>query len=151
MVSVGLGVTVADLIGVAKNGRLAAQAMLANSVCVPTVTVGLLLLFQAQSMVSAGFLILAVCPGAPCGPPCTAIAKGNVALSVGLMVLLAGSSAVVAPLLLQALLPLMSGNEPLKVDAARLVGTLLVTQLMPLESTRQVTTGWELIEPSRFL
>ena len=48
------------------------------------------------------------------------------------MVILAGSSAFVAPFLLHALLPLVSGGEPLRVDAARLVGTLLLAQLVPL-------------------
>jgi BASS family bile acid:Na+ symporter len=132
MVAVGLGVTLADLISVAKNARLAGQAVLANYVCVPAATVLLLLLFHSEPMVSVGFLILAVCPGAPFGPPCTAIAKGNVAVSVGLMVFLAASSALVAPVLLQVLLPLLSGNEPLKVDAAKLVIALLATQLVPL-------------------
>src|SRR5262249_26857676 len=94
--------------------------------------VGLLLLFRPHPMVAAGFLILAVCPGAPFGPPFTAIAKGNVPVAVGLMVILAGSSAVLAPLLLQYLLPLVSGDEPLSVDATRIAGTLLVTQLLPL-------------------
>jgi BASS family bile acid:Na+ symporter len=132
MVAIGLSVTFADLAGVVRNGRLVAQAALANYVCVPAATVGLLLLFGARPMVAAGFLILAVCPGAPYGPPFTAIAKGNLAAAVGLMVLLAGSSAIVAPILLYSLLPLMAGNEPLKVDAIRIIVTLLATQLVPL-------------------
>src|SRR5436190_7678096 len=101
MVAVGLGVTFADLLGVVRNWRLVLQAGLANYVCVPVVTVALLVLIHpADPLVSAGFLILAVCPGAPFGPPCTRIAKGNVAAAVGLMVILAGSSAIVAPVLL---------------------------------------------------
>jgi BASS family bile acid:Na+ symporter len=132
MLAVGLSVRPADLVSVAKNARVMGQAMLANYLCVPAATLGLLFLFHAQPMVSAGFLILAVCPGAPFGPPCTTIAKGNVAVSVGVMVFLAASSAVCAPLLLQVLLPLMSGSEPLRVDGVKLVGTLLVTQLIPL-------------------
>ena len=132
MVAVGLSVAFADLISVAKNARLLVQATIANYVLVPAVTVGLLLLFLSHPMVSAGFLILAVCPGAPFGPPCTTIAKGNVAASVGLMVFLAASSALVAPFLLQMLLPMMAGNEPLHVDSVKLVGTLLATQLVPL-------------------
>jgi BASS family bile acid:Na+ symporter len=132
MVAVGLGVTFADLNGVARNWRLVVQAALANYVCVPAATLGLLLLFNARPMVAAGFLILAVCPGAPFGPPCTKIAKGDVAASVGLMVLLAGSSAIAAPVLLHFLLPLMSEEEPLHVDSAKIVGTLLITQLLPL-------------------
>jgi BASS family bile acid:Na+ symporter len=35
-------------------------------------------------------------------------------------------------MLLHYLLPLVSGNEPLTVDASKIVGTLLVTQLVPL-------------------
>jgi bile acid:Na+ symporter, BASS family len=132
MVATGLGVTFVDLASVARNRRLVGRAVLANYVCVPAATVGLLVLFDAHPMVAAGFLLLAVCPGAPYAPPFTAIAKGNVAVAVGLMVILAGSSAILAPILLQYLLPLVSGNEPLTVDATRIVGTLLVTQLVPL-------------------
>jgi BASS family bile acid:Na+ symporter len=132
MVTIGLGVTFVDLVGVARDWRLVARAALANYVCVPAATVALLFLFSAHPMVAAGFLILAVCPGAPYGPPFAAIAKGNVAVAVGLMVILAGSSAIIAPLLLSCLLPLVSGSEAANVDATRVVGTLLVTQLVPL-------------------
>jgi BASS family bile acid:Na+ symporter len=132
MAAIGLGVTFADLAGVARSWRLAAKALVANYVCVPAVTVGLLLLFRGTPLAAAGFLVLAVCPGAPYGPPLTGLARGNVPVSVGLMVLLAGSSALLTPLLLYLLLPMLAGNEPLKVDAARMVGTLLATQLVPL-------------------
>ena len=65
-------------------------------------------LFRAQPMVAAGVMVVAVCPGALYGPPFTGIAKGDVPRAVGLMVLLAGSSALLAPLLLQLLLPLVT-------------------------------------------
>src|SRR5439155_11495304 len=52
--------------------------------------------------------------------------------AVGLMVLLAGSSAIVAPLLLAALLPWMSGDTGVQIDAGNMVGTLLVAQFVPL-------------------
>jgi BASS family bile acid:Na+ symporter len=132
MVAIGLSVTFADLAGVARNGRLIGRAALANYVCVPGATVGLLLLFDPHPMVGVGFLILAVCPGAPYGPPFTAIAKGDVAVAVGLMAILAGSSAILAPILLHYLLPMVSGDEPLTVDIAKIVATLLATQLVPL-------------------
>src|SRR5439155_16297977 len=109
------------------------QASLANYVCVPAVTVGLLILFHpADPLVPAGFLILAVCPGAPFGPPCTRIARGDVAAAVGLMVILAGTSALAAPVLLHFLLPWMSESEALRLDAVKIASTLLVTQLLPL-------------------
>ncbi|HVC94998.1 MAG TPA: bile acid:sodium symporter [Pirellulales bacterium] len=133
MVAIGLGVGLAELTSAARNWRLATKAALANYLCVPAVTVSLLLLFHpADAMVPAGFLILAVCPGAPFGPGCTRLARGNAATAVGLMVLLAGSSAIAAPVLLHFLLPLMSRSETLHVDARQIVMTLLATQLAPL-------------------
>ena len=133
MVAIGLSVTVAELASVIRNWRLVLQAGLANYICVPIVTLALLKLFHpADALVSAGFLILAVCPGAPFGPPCAKIAKGNVAVAVGLMVILAGSSAVAAPVLLGILLPGISSEQPLKIDAIEIIVTLAFTQLLPL-------------------
>ena len=106
--------------------------MLANYLMVPAVTILLLLLFQANALVAAGFLVLAVCPGAPFVPLVVGIAKGKVPVAVGLMVILAGSSAVISPLLLHALLPWLSAGETLRLDASAMVGTLVVTQLLPL-------------------
>jgi BASS family bile acid:Na+ symporter len=134
MVTIGLGVALADVAAVARNWRLIGRAALANYVCVPAAALGLLLLFHSDPLVSAGFLIVAVCPGAPYGPPFTGIARGNVPVSVGLMVILAASSALMAPLLLSILLPRMGGDESLHVDAVKMIVTLLVTQLLPLSA-----------------
>jgi bile acid:Na+ symporter, BASS family len=132
MIATGMGVTFGVLAEVSRNWRLVARAALANYVCVPVAAVGLLLLFSPHPMVVAGFLILAVCPGAPYGPPFTAIAKGNVAVAIGLMAILAGSSAIIAPVLLRYLLSLLTPDQPLQVDAAKIIVTLLTTQLVPL-------------------
>ncbi len=147
MVAIGLSASVADAAGVATDLRLVVRAALANYVCVPAAAVLLLLLFQPYAldqtnyaMVAAGFLIAAVCPGAPYGPPFTGLAKGNVGVAVGLMVALAASSALVAPLLLQLLLPLLltflpplpPGSPALRIDVVRMVGTLLIAQFLPL-------------------
>lgn len=133
MAAVGLGVTFGELAGAARNWRLVGKAVLANYVCVPAATVGLVMLFRpADPMVAVGFLILAACPAAPFGPPCTQIARGNVANAVGLMAILAASSAIAAPVLLQLLLPLMAADRALQVDTLQIAGTLVATQLLPL-------------------
>ena len=132
MITTGLGVTVSQLIKVATNFRLIGSAFLANYVCVPVAAIGLLLLIPSSPTVTAGFLILAVCPGGPYGPPFTMFARGNVPAAVSLMVVLAGSSAVIAPLLLSMLLPLMTGDQPLQIDTFKMVVTLLATQALPL-------------------
>jgi BASS family bile acid:Na+ symporter len=140
MVAIGLGVSFGDVLRVATDWRLVSKAALASYVCVPAAAVGLLILFQAQPYAAAGFLIAAVCPGAPYGPPFTGMAKGNVVISVGLMVILAGSSALAAPLLLQLLLPfvlqflpaLPQDDASLAIDAGKIVMTLLMAQFVPL-------------------
>jgi BASS family bile acid:Na+ symporter len=132
MVTIGLSVTLSDVLRISRSWSLIARAVLANYILVPAAAVGLLLLFRVTPMVAAGFLVAAACPGAPYGPPFTAMAKGNVPVSVGLMVILAGSSAIIAPLLLRFLLPLTAGDTPLKINLVKMVGTLLGAQLLPL-------------------
>jgi BASS family bile acid:Na+ symporter len=114
MAAIGMGVKLFE-IGVVRNLRLLMRAAIANYVCIPIVTVGLLLWLGSPPMIAAGFLVVAVCPGAAYWPPFTAMAKGNVAAAIGLMVLLAGSSAICAPLLLRLLLPVMTRSQALSV------------------------------------
>jgi bile acid:Na+ symporter, BASS family len=132
MVTVGMRVTFAEIVDTTRNWRLVVRATFANYVLVPVVAIVLLLLFQASPMVAAGFLVLAVCPGAPYGPPFARIAHANAPAAVGLMVILAGSSAVVSPVLLSVLLPWLSDGETVRVEPIGMVGTLLITQLLPL-------------------
>src|SRR5262249_37194207 len=132
MVTVGLRVTFAEVAATAKDLRAVARALVPNYLLVPAVAIALLLLFRANPLVATGFLVLAVCPGAPFGPSFTAIARGNVPVAVSLMVILAGSSAIASPVLLSVLLPWMTEGATVRVDPLGLVATLLITQLLPL-------------------
>lgn len=132
MLAIGMGVAWDELIRVVKNGRLMLVASFANYVIVPAVTVALMLLTDAPPFAEAGFLILAVCPGAAYGPPIATLGKGNLAVAVGLMVVLAGSSAVLAPVMLHLLLPLLSGEDTVRIELWKLIGVLVVTQFLPL-------------------
>jgi BASS family bile acid:Na+ symporter len=107
-------------------------AAAANYLLVPAAAIALLVVFDVSPAIAAGFLILAVCPGAPFGPPFAGIARANVSMAVGLMVVLAASSAIVSPVLLLVLLPWVSGGEAPRIDLIAMVGALLVTQLLPL-------------------
>lgn len=130
--TIGVGVRLEEVSRIGRDLRLLLRAAIANYACVPLVTLGLLLWFDPPPLISAGFLIVAVCPGAAYGPPFTAMAKGNIAAAVGLMVILAGSSTICTPLLLRALLPLTAKNQFQRVDIFRMVTMLLFTQLLPL-------------------
>lgn len=132
MVAIGLDVTWQELVEVAQRRRLMLSAAFTNYICLPAATLVLLPLLNSRSLTATGFLILAVCPGASYGPPITAFGKGNLPTAVGLMVLLAGSSALLAPLLLHLLLPLITDHEPLRIDLLKMFGVLMVTQFAPL-------------------
>ena len=78
MLSMGFKSSPGDVLASVRDLRGTAAGLVANFVLVPAATMGLLYAFDAVPMVSAGFLILAVCPGAPVGPPFAAVAKGDV-------------------------------------------------------------------------
>ena len=108
------------------------RALTANYLFVPATAIALLFLFDASALVAAGFLVVAVCPGAPFGPLFAGIARANAAMAAGLMVILAGSSAIISPVLLQVLLPWVSGGEAPRIDLVAMLGALFGTQLLPL-------------------
>jgi bile acid:Na+ symporter, BASS family len=132
MVLIGLRVAFSELAQTVKNWRLVARAAFANYLLVPAGAIVLLALFDASPMVAAGFLVLAVSPGAPYGPPFAGIARADVPAAVGLMVILAGSSAIVSPILLNGLLPWVAGTETPRIDLVGMTRVLLLTQLLPL-------------------
>lgn len=132
MFAVGLGVSGQDVRGAMRDRGLVARGILANYVLFPGVAIGLLLLFRPAPLVVVGFLILAVCPAGPYGAVYTAIARGNVANAAGLMIILAGMSPLLSPLLLNLLAPLVPESDPVRVDVARMAATLLLGQIAPL-------------------
>jgi len=132
MIALGMGVNASDVVAIGKRPVLLFRAIVANYILVPVVAVVLLFSFHAAPMVAAGFFVAAVCPGAPYAPPFTAMAKGNVIISVGLMIVLAASSAILAPLLLGFLLPFADGDTSANVDVFKMIRTLLGAQLLPL-------------------
>ena len=132
MLSMGLRVGGEELLASARPARRLVLGLIANYAIVPAVTLGLLHVFHADPMVSVGFLILASCPGAPVGPPITAIARGDVTWAVGMMLILAGFSALVTPALLSVLLPWVAPATDLHMNYPGIVRILLITQLLPL-------------------
>jgi BASS family bile acid:Na+ symporter len=132
MLSMGLEVKFDDLLASARRARLLVLGLLANYVIVPIVTLGLLYLFQPNPAVSVGFFVLAVCPGAPIGPPITAVARGNVPWAIGIMVILAGLSAFLSPALVSVSLARIAPVGDLHLNYLEIVSTLLITQMLPL-------------------
>src|SRR5215218_10166896 len=124
MIAVGLRVTWLEVAQTLTNRALLVRALLVNYALVPAVVVALLMVVGASPAVAIGFLVLAVCPGAPYGPPLAQAARADVAAAVGLMVILAASSAVVSPILLSLLLPWVTGAGA-PISPVGIMGTLL--------------------------
>jgi BASS family bile acid:Na+ symporter len=132
MLAIGLAVRWEDLAQSVRPVWPVALGIVANFVLVPVATVALLAVFRADPLVSAGFLILAVCPGAPLGPGFAQIAKADVSPATGMMVVLAGLSVVLSPLLLRGLLAWVAPESNLNIDLRAILVTLLLTQMLPL-------------------
>jgi BASS family bile acid:Na+ symporter len=132
MLAIGLRVRWGEVLMAAKQVQLVTLALIANFLLVPAATLGLLWLFDPEPMIGVGFLILAVCPGAPVGPLFAGIAKSDVPSAIGLMVILAGLSAILSPLFLAVLLGRFGPQNDLHVNYSAIVQTLIVTQILPL-------------------
>lgn len=132
MLAMGLKVTSNQLLQVAKDRALVGRAMVANFVIVPVVTYVLLRFLNTESTVSAGFLVLAVCPGAPIGPLLTDVAKGSVSTAVGLMLILACLSSAISPVLLIIFFDQLFPHSSFRVDTLGILKTLLIVQVFPL-------------------
>src|SRR5262245_38397621 len=132
MLSIGIKVSFRQVLTSARDIRVVGASILANFVLVPLVTVGLLYALHAPALAAVGFLILAVCPGAPVVPPFAAIARGDVTLATGLMVILAASSAILAPGILTVLVGWLAPESDLQINSIDIAKTLLVTQILPL-------------------
>nr|WP_234712861.1 bile acid:sodium symporter [Mycolicibacterium komanii]CRL72810.1 Sodium Bile acid symporter family protein [Mycolicibacterium komanii] len=126
MISMGLGLKIAQLAAPLKNPRLVTMSVLVNFVAVPAGAIGITRILRLDEPFSIGLLLLGVAAGAPFLPKLAEIAHGNLAFAVALMVLLMIVTVGYVPLVLPLLLPGVS------VDPARIARSLVLLMLLPL-------------------
>jgi predicted Na+-dependent transporter len=126
MLSMGLGLTVSQILQPLRNTRLVIMAVAANFVIVPAAAFALSRIIPLEQDVQIGLLLLGTAAGAPSLPKLAQIAKANVAFAVGLMTMLMVVTIVYLPIVLPILLP---GVE---VDAGQIAVSLIVQMLVPL-------------------
>lgn len=126
MFSMGLGLTMSQILGSLRDGRLVAKALVANFVLAPAIAYLVVLAVPLSQAQSIGLVLLATAAGAPFLPKLVQVAKGDVAFGVGLMVLLMVATVPFVPLVLPLLLPGVSVN-PLDIASS-----LVVLMLVPL-------------------
>jgi BASS family bile acid:Na+ symporter len=126
MASMGLSLTVQEILAPLKNKRLVMLALVANFVLVPLVAYIITLVLPLADPLRIGLILLATAAGAPFLPKLAEVAKGSAAFAVGLMVLLMVVTVVYLPFVLPLLL---GGVEVNPFDIAR---SLVVLMLIPL-------------------
>jgi BASS family bile acid:Na+ symporter len=126
MLSVGLSLTIPQIVAPLKNARLVVLALVVNFVVVPAVAFALAKIIPMEKDLQIGLILYGTAAGAPFLPKLAQIAKANLAFAVGLMVLLMVVTVVYLPIVLPLLLPGVS------VDALSIAGTLAWAMLLPL-------------------
>lgn len=126
MLSMGLSLTINQIVEPLKNARLVILALVANFVLVPLVAYLLAFVLPLDDSVSIGLILLSTAAGAPFLPKLVEVAKGNIAFSVGLMVLLMVVTIIYLPLVL----PLLLGD--VEVNPWDIARSLIIMMLIPL-------------------
>lgn len=126
VLSVGLSLTVSQIVAPLRQVRLVVMSLLVNFVVVPAVAVAITNMMSLSEPAGIGLILLGAAAGAPFLPKMVEVAKGDVACSVALMVLLMIVSLAYLPLVLPCLLPGVSVNSP------KIAQSLLMTMILPL-------------------
>ena len=126
MIAMGLSLTVDRVIEPLRDMRTVGLLLAANFAVVPAVAIVVARLLPMDQAAGTAVIIYGCCAGAPFLPKLAQMAKGDVALGVGAMVLLMVVTVFYAPLVL----PL--AVEGATVDAWQIASSLILFMLVPL-------------------
>ena len=137
MLSMGLSLTVAQILQPLKNARLVIMALVANFLVVPATAFVLTRVIPLEQAMQIGLLLVGTAAGAPFLPKLAQIAKANVPFAVGVMTLLVVVTVVYLPIVLPLLLPGVT------VDGGAIALQLFLEILVPLLLGLLVKARWE--------
>jgi len=126
MLAVGLSLTISQILAPLRNGKLVFLALLVNFALMPIAAFTLAKLLRLDQPLGVALLLLGAAAGAPFLPKLAAIAKGDLAFGVGLMVLLMVLTVGYMPLVLPRLI------EGVSVDSWKIARSLVLLMLLPL-------------------
>jgi len=137
MMSMGLSLTVSQIVKPLKNVKLVVLSLIVNFILVPVLVYGIISIVPLNEGERIALLLISIAGGAPFIPKLAEIAKGNIPFSIGLMLLLM----VVTIFFMPLVVPLMfSGAEISSWDIAK---SLVVTMLLPLIVALIIRAYWE--------
>ena len=126
MLAMGLSLTVSQIIEPLRNARLVVVALVFNFIAVPLIAVGIDALLSLDDDLYIGLILIAAAAGAPFLPKLGEAAKGDIAFSVGLMVLLMVVTVAYMPIVVPLLI---SGVE---INPWDIASSLIFLMLLPL-------------------
>ena len=126
MLSMGLSLTVKQIITPLENKRLVITALIANFVLVPVLVYLMNMVIPLISGFKIGLILVSIAAGAPFLPKLAEIAKSNEAFAMGLMLMLMVVTIFYLPLVLPFML------EGAKVSSWDIAKSLIILMLIPL-------------------
>jgi predicted Na+-dependent transporter len=126
MLAMGLSLTVAQIMAPLRNTRLVILALAVNFILVPAAAYLITAIFPLSDGLKIGLILVSTAAGAPFLPRLAQVAKGNLAFSVGLMVLLMVVTVLYMPVVLPRLL------QGISVDPWSIARPLILLMLIPL-------------------
>jgi BASS family bile acid:Na+ symporter len=137
IISMGLSLTMAQIIGPLRNARFVIVALLANFVVVPIAAYILIWVFALDESLAIGLLLVSLAAGAPGLPKMAEFAKVDTAAATGLMVLLVVLTIIVMPIVV----PLVATG--VSVTFWDIASGLVFLILIPLALSLFVRARWE--------
>jgi bile acid:Na+ symporter, BASS family len=137
MLAMGSGLTIRQIIKPLRNPRLVLLALLANFVLMPLGALALAKVLWLDNSFGIGLLVLGCAAGAPFLPKLAELAKGNLAFSVGAMVLLMVVTVGYLPVVMPLLLPGVT------VDPWNIARSLFLLMLLPLAAGLALKVRYE--------
>jgi len=126
MAAMGLGLTLPRIVEPLRDVRMVLLLLAANFVIVPIVAIAAGRLLPMEESAATAVILIGCCAGAPFLPKLAQLAKGDVALSVGTMVLLMVATVIYAPIVVPLAI------EGAEVSAWDIASSLIVLMLVPL-------------------
>jgi predicted Na+-dependent transporter len=126
MAAMGLSLTLDRVIRPLRDRRLVVLLLVANFIAVPAVAVLVSRVLPMDDTSAAAIILIGACAGAPFLPKLAQLAKGDLALSGGEMVLLMVATVLYAPLVVPRVI------EGATVQPWDIASSLVVLMLIPL-------------------
>lgn len=144
MLSLGIGLTVADFKRVAERGMAFVTGAVAQVILLPVIAYLVVTAFGLPGEIAVGFMLLSFCPGGVTSNMISKLAKGDVALSVSLTAVISLLSILTVPFLAAWSVAHFMGESAPEVSVTSLAIAMFLITTLPVAigvTIRHFATG----------